>query len=179
MMAIRSCGRFWPRLSMPRFLANGDAVTDRFSARQNVIEITRVRIDQDRAGRFPAVIVDDVALYGSGIAAFSYGADASNFLSRGVRFASDAGSTVDCMQPPSTTAMPNRTTDNPLNRHLPSLSRSPHSGRTRCFHKALTEKTTRLPWFPACPQSPSCVLWQECRSATNRPARKMTLAPRA
>src|SRR5215510_8118049 len=52
-------------------------------------------------------------LYGSGIEAFSYGAAASNFLSRGVRFASDAGSIVDCMQPPRTTPTPNKTTNNP------------------------------------------------------------------
>src|SRR6476646_5217965 len=53
-------------------------------------------------------------LYGSGIDAFSYGAAASNVLSRGVRFASDAGSTVDCMQPPSKTPAPNRTTNIPV-----------------------------------------------------------------
>src|SRR3954463_3538320 len=39
--------------------------------------------------------------YGSGMVAFSYGAFASNFLSRGVMLASDATSSVDCMQPPA------------------------------------------------------------------------------
>jgi hypothetical protein len=47
------------------------------------------------------------------MAAFSYGAAASNFLSRAVKFASDAGSMVDCMQPPSTRPRPNSAT-NPL-----------------------------------------------------------------
>src|SRR5436190_23595291 len=40
-------------------------------------------------------------LYGSGMVAFSYGALASNFLSRGVIDTSDATSSVDCMQPPA------------------------------------------------------------------------------
>src|SRR6476660_10352884 len=112
-------------------------------------------------------------LYGSGIAAFSYGADASNFLSRGVRFASDAGSTVDCIQPPSTTATPNRTTNNPCTAIFYLFPGRHIAAAHVAFTRQLTEKITRLPWFPACPLSPSCVLLQECRSATNRPARKM------
>src|SRR2546423_6997687 len=40
-------------------------------------------------------------LYGSGMVAFSYGALASSFLSRGVIDTSDATSSVDCMQPPA------------------------------------------------------------------------------
>src|SRR5262245_37036835 len=42
--------------------------------------------------------------YGSGIVACAYGASASNFLSRGVMLASEATSSVDCMQPPASNA---------------------------------------------------------------------------
>src|SRR6185369_2311796 len=88
-------------------------------------------------------------LYGSGIDAFSYGAAASNFLSRGVRFASDAGSTVDCMQPPSTTATPNRTTDNPRAAIFRLFPGRHIAAAHVAFTRQLTEKITRLPWFPA------------------------------
>jgi hypothetical protein len=44
-----------------RFLADGDAVADRLALGQHVVEIARVRIDHDGAGRFLAVEVDDVA----------------------------------------------------------------------------------------------------------------------
>src|SRR5262249_12680512 len=98
--------------------------------------------------------------------------------SRGVRFASDAGSTVDCMQPPSTTATPNRTTDNPRTAILYLFPGRHIAAAHVAFTRQLTEKIMRLPRFPACPQSPSCVLLQECRSATKLPDHKTTLAPR-
>src|SRR5581483_6754329 len=45
-----------------RLFADGHAVADRLAAGQHVIEVARIGIDHDRAGRFLAVIVDDVPL---------------------------------------------------------------------------------------------------------------------
>src|SRR5262245_65686697 len=44
--------------------ANGYAVADRLTIGEHVIKITRVGIDDDRARRFRAMIVDEVALIG-------------------------------------------------------------------------------------------------------------------
>ena len=98
----------------------------------------------------------------SGIVAFSYGAAASNFLSRGVKFASDAGSIVDCMQPPSTTPALNRTANNPLVAIFFLFPGRPCGARNNDFRPQLTEKAPPLLWFPAFPQ---CFLWTCCRNA--------------
>jgi len=44
------------------FFADGHAVTDRLATIEHVIEIPRVRIDDDGAGHFLAVIIDDMPL---------------------------------------------------------------------------------------------------------------------
>ena len=49
-----------------RLFADGDAVADGFAVRQHVIEKLVVGIDDDGAGGFLAVIVDDVPLVGVG-----------------------------------------------------------------------------------------------------------------
>ena len=48
------------------FSPDRDAVPDRLAVRHHVVEKPSVGIDQDRAGSFPALIVDDVSLVGLG-----------------------------------------------------------------------------------------------------------------
>src|SRR5689334_11783489 len=110
--------------------------------------------------------------------AFSYGAAASSFLSRGVRLASDAGSIVDCMQPPRTTPAPNRTTNNPLTAIVLPLSRSPlRAPAPKHLGFQLTEKAAPMLCFRRIRAHLPVNLLQECRTAPRHPRRKFTFLP--
>src|SRR5437660_1319635 len=100
----------------------------------------------------------------TGMATFSYGVLARSFLSRGLKPASDAGSNVVCIQPPSM---------RPSNRKaIPrtAIATSVYYafGTRRCSvldspMRQLTEKTVTLPGLPwSHPHSPQNLL-QECR----------------
>ena len=123
------------------------------------------------------MIVDDVSLVRLRDSGFFIGAAASNFLSRGVKFASDAGSTVDCMQPPSTTATPNRTTDNPrpaMFCHFPGR----HIAAAHvAFRWQLTEKPRHCHGFQRVHSHLPVYLLQECRSALNS-SRQIDIGPK-
>src|ERR1041385_6999686 len=100
--------------------------------------------------------------------AFSYGAAARSFLSRGLSVASDAGSRVDCMQPPSRTPIPNSAKTTRLVDISSSLfpAANPDGG---CLSPPaqwgqLTEDSAPRPRFPTCPQAASCRLLHERRT---------------
>jgi hypothetical protein len=69
------------------------------------------------------------------------------------------------MQPPSTTPAPNNTTNNPRTAIFFLFPGRPAPQKIT-LKSQLSEKAAPLPRFIAHPQSPSCVLLQECRSAT-------------
>jgi len=102
MSAIQPCGRPWRCRRTPALLADGDAVADRLAFRQHVIEIARVGIDHDRAGRFLAVIGDDVPAIGLGDGRLGVGRVGQQFLVARSHALPEAGSGVedDVTQPP-------------------------------------------------------------------------------
>src|SRR5258708_8934952 len=99
-----------------------------------------------------------VCLSVEGLVVFRQGPVASNFWAGGVKVAPAVVRIVACMHPPSTKPAPNRTTNIPLIAilflYFPVAMQRPQQN---CLMSLLTEKALPLPWFPACPQSPSCV----------------------
>src|SRR4029079_3257445 len=99
------------------------------------------------------------------------------FLSRGVKFASDATSMVDCMHPPSTRP-PSRTAANPLIAIVFLVVVVPVA-ITMVPMLQLTEKTAPcLRVWRVCDHLPVDLL-QECRSAPMWRTHKTTLAATA
>src|SRR5947209_19594406 len=94
---------------------------------------------------------------------FSYGAAASSFLSRGVRFASEDGSNVLCMQPPRTRPKPNRTTNPRIDIIDLFFFRRP--GRQPRIQLGLTELQPPLPRFPDHRASAAVNVLRECRTS--------------
>src|SRR5580704_13371352 len=108
-----------------------------------------------------------------GIAAFSYGTLASSFLSRAVKLASDEGSNVACMQPPSVSpipsnrkAIPRTAIATPCSYALPRRYSIVDSPIQQLAEEGVTIPDLRSPH----PQSP-CNLLQECRITDWRPPR--------
>src|SRR5262249_37330363 len=116
-----------PRL---RVFAHDHSVADRLAVLQNVVEVTRVAIDDDRARRFFTNLTM-ARWYACGMVAFGCGAFASSFWSRAVILASDAGPSCAVTPPVSRSAAPAMPI--PVPPYLPphGLWRRPQSSETQ------------------------------------------------
>ena len=84
-----------------RFLSYRHAVADRLASRQDVIEKTRVGIDQDRTRLSPARVIDNMPAIRLRNARLRIRRVGEQLPSLGVKLAFDDGASVACMQPPS------------------------------------------------------------------------------
>jgi hypothetical protein len=81
-----------------------------------------------------------------------------------VKFASDAGSIVDCMQPPSRIATPNSATDKPLAAISSSLPIAARGDRVQPFQSAIKRKTQAIATISRLSTKASGDLLHECRT---------------
>src|SRR5450432_112488 len=99
------------------------------------------------------------------IAAFSYGVLVSSFLSRGLKLASDAGSKVACMQPPSVSPSNRKTIPRTAIATPCSYAfGTPRQSTLDSPIQQLPEKTVTVPDLRGVRAVLSSDLLQECRS---------------